>query len=150
MLRAPAAASPRADLERGSFRPLLVDGDPAAAGRLLLCTGKIALDLLAELDRRGEASISIARLEQLYPFPEALVSALLDRLPATAEVLWVQEEPANMGALRFVRPLLHRLAGGRHLTTVKRSASASPATGSAKAHAIEQAALFNLAFARAT
>jgi 2-oxoglutarate dehydrogenase E1 component len=148
MLRAAAAASPREDLEVGSFHPLLLDGDPAAAGRLLLCTGKIALDLLAERDRRGEAAVAIARLEQLYPFPEGIVSALLDRLPAVAEIVWVQEEPANMGALRFVRPLLQRLAGGRPLTTVKRSASASPATGSAKAHAIEQAALFSLAFAR--
>ena len=149
MLRAPAAASPRSDLERGAFQPVLLDGDPAAAGRLLLCTGKIAHDLLAERDRRGEAATAVARLEQLYPFPEAIVSDLLDRRPAAAEIAWVQEEPANMGALRFVRPLLQRLAGGRHLTTVKRSASASPATGSAKAHAIEQAALFNLAFARA-
>jgi 2-oxoglutarate dehydrogenase E1 component len=148
MLRAPAAASRRADLEGGRFEPVLVDGEPAMAERLLLCTGKIALDLLAERDRRGEAGIAIARLEQLYPFPEGGVSALLDKLPAAAEIVWVQEEPANMGALRFVRPLLQRLAGGRHLTTVKRSASASPATGSAKAHAIEQTALFNLAFAR--
>jgi 2-oxoglutarate dehydrogenase E1 component len=148
MLRAPAAASPRADLERGRFETILVDGDPATAERLLLCTGKVALDLIAERDRRADATVALARLEQLYPFPEEGVSALLARLPAAAEIVWVQEEPANMGALRYVRTLLQRLASGRHLTTVKRSASASPATGSAKAHAIEQSALLGLAFAR--
>jgi len=148
MLRAKASASPRAELEDGAFHPLIADGDSDTAERLLLCTGKIALELVAERDRRGEERIVIARLEQLYPFPEASVCALVDRLPATAEIVWVQEEPANMGALRYVRPLLARLAGGRSLTAVKRSPSASPATGSAKAHAIEQAALLGLAFAR--
>jgi 2-oxoglutarate dehydrogenase E1 component len=145
MLRAPAACSPRADLTAGRFRPVLpADEDDAA--RLLLCSGKIAHDLRREKGRRGDRRTGIARLEQLYPFPEAELRAEIDRHPRARKIVWVQEEPANMGALPFVRPLLERLAGNRHVTSVKRSASASPATGSARAHAIEQAALLDLAF----
>ena len=93
--------------------------------------------------------MAIIAIEQLYPFPEAEIQGALARHPADAEIVWVQDEPGNMGALRYVRPLLQRLAGARHVVTVKRSISASPATGSAKAHAIEQEALLGLAFARA-
>jgi 2-oxoglutarate dehydrogenase complex dehydrogenase (E1) component-like enzyme len=69
------------------------------------------------------------------------------RPAAAAEIVWVQEEPANMGARAFVRPRLQQLAGDRHVTTVQRSPSASPATGSAKAHKLEHEALMKLAFA---
>jgi 2-oxoglutarate dehydrogenase E1 component len=68
-------------------------------------------------------------------------------LPETAKIVWVQEEPANMGALNYVRPRLKSVVGGRHVTSIKRFESASPATGSAKAHALEQRALIKLAFA---
>ena len=85
-------------------------------------------------------------LEQLYPFPEADLTAEMDRHANAREFVWVQEEPANMGALAFLLPRLERLARGRSVLSVKRSASASPATGSHKAHEMEQHTLLSLAF----
>jgi 2-oxoglutarate dehydrogenase E1 component len=84
-------------------------------------------------------------VEQLYPFPEAEIVAELNRFPNAREVVWVQEEPANMGALNYMLPRLRHLAGNRSVLSVKRSASPSPATGSAKAHEVEQKALLALA-----
>ncbi|OQC34054.1 MAG: 2-oxoglutarate dehydrogenase E1 component [Acidobacteria bacterium ADurb.Bin051] len=149
MLRHPRAASPLAELTQPRFAELL--GDPeagAATRRVLLASGKILHELRAERARRGApAEIAILGLEQLYPFPAAALAAELARLPAARELVWVQEEPGNMGALAYVLPLLEQAAGGRAVRSVKRSPSASPATGSAKAHAIEQRALLQLAFA---
>ena len=90
-------------------------------------------------------SVGIIFLEQLYPWPEAALQAALDQHPSATEIVWVQEEPANMGALVYVQPLLKRISGDRALLTVKRTASASPATGSAKAHALEEKTLIDLA-----
>ncbi len=82
----------------------------------------------------------------MYPFPEAELTRELDRHPNAREIVWVQEEPANMGALFYMLPRLRNLAGDRSVLSVKRSASASPATGSAKAHEMEQNTLLALAF----
>jgi len=149
MLRAPAAASPRADLESGRFAPVLGDRDIAAAGRVLVCSGKIAHELRDERAKRGCDDVAIVTLEQIFPFPRTELAAALAPHSAADSIVWVQEEPANMGALFFVRPLLQQLAQPRHLRTIKRSPSASPATGSPKAHALEQSALLELAFAEA-
>ena len=85
-------------------------------------------------------------LEQLYPFPEADLAHQLEQHPSARDIIWVQEEPANMGALSYVMPRLRRIAANRPVLSVKRSASASPATGSAKAHEVEQKTLITLAF----
>jgi 2-oxoglutarate dehydrogenase E1 component len=146
LLRAPDAASPLETFTTGRFRPVL-DDPVAGAERLLLCSGKIAHELRAERKQRGRSRVSILVLEQLYPFPEVELAAALDHHPAAREIVWVQEEPANMGALAFVRPRLQALVGNRHVTTVKRAESASPATGSFEAHRLEQARLLELAFA---
>ncbi len=148
MLRAKEAASPIADFSRPRFLPVLDDLAAGDVERLLFCSGKIGHELEGERARRRDAVTAIIYLEQLYPFPKEEVSALLDRHRQAREVLWVQEEPANQGALSYVVPRLERLAGGRRVRTVKRSASASPATGSAKAHALEQKTLLQLAFER--
>ena len=146
-LRAPAAASPSAAFTAGSFATVLADTEVADADRILVCSGKIVHELRSERQRRHADRVAIVTLEQLYPFPEDVLQAEIARHPR-ADILWVQEEPANMGALSFVRPLLQRLAGDRHIKTVKRHASASPATGSPKAHALEQSALLEIAFRR--
>jgi 2-oxoglutarate dehydrogenase E1 component len=147
-LRAPAAASALDEFTTGRFRTVIGDADVADADRVLVCSGKIVHELRQERARRDTMRFAIVALEQLYPFPEADLQAELARHPR-AEIVWVQEEPANMGAMSFVRPLLQRLAGGdHHVTTVKRHASASPATGSPKAHALEQSALLEIAFKR--
>jgi 2-oxoglutarate dehydrogenase E1 component len=147
MLRAEAASSPALALSPGhSFRSVLADIKVADAERLLLCTGKIAHELRAERDRREDGRTAVVSLEQMYPFPKAELLEEISRHTALRKVVWVQEEPANMGALGYVRPLLQRLLGEKHLVTVKRSESASPATGSVKAHKLEQDALIRLAF----
>ena len=147
MLRAPDAASPLAEFAKPRFEAVLPDRETTGARRILLATGKILHELRAERKRRGAADVAIVGLEQLYPFPEAELAAELERHASAREVLWVQEEPANMGAYGFVDPILDRLCRGKSVRSVKRSASASPATGSAKAHALEQKTLLLLAFA---
>jgi 2-oxoglutarate dehydrogenase E1 component len=148
MLRATSAASDRSELTDGAFRAVLVDRGPASPRRVLVCSGRIGHELAAERAKRNAPDVAVVLVEQLYPFPDADLASALEDLKTATEIVWVQEEPANMGALSFVRPLLKRLAGDRAVTTVKRSASASPATGSAKAHVIEQQKLLELAFAR--
>ncbi|HVB56479.1 MAG TPA: 2-oxoglutarate dehydrogenase E1 component [Candidatus Acidoferrales bacterium] len=146
MLRHPAAASPLAVLVSGHFQNVIPDPGDGSAKRVLLCTGKIGHELEAERKRLKDTTTAIVFLEQLYPFPEADVAAEMDRHANAREFVWVQEEPANMGALAFMLPRLERLARGRPVLSVKRSASASPATGSHKAHEMEQKTLVAMAF----
>jgi 2-oxoglutarate dehydrogenase E1 component len=148
MLRHPEASSNLGEFTGGGFFPVLADNDATDAKRLIFCTGKIGHELRMERKRRRETSTAIAFIEQLYPFPEADITAELERHAGAQDILWVQEEPANMGALFYVLPRLRRLARGRPVRSVKRSASASPATGSAKAHEMEQKTLLALAFAQ--
>ncbi|MCC6954424.1 MAG: 2-oxoglutarate dehydrogenase E1 component [Deltaproteobacteria bacterium] len=147
LLRAPSACSPLSELTDGSFQTVLRDHDRYHhAERLLLCSGKIAHELRAEREKRGDNNTAIVCLEQLYPFPEAELADVLDTYTRAKNIVWVQEEPANMGALSFVRPYLEQLADVRKVSTVRRSESASPATGSHKAHELEQRAIIKLAF----
>ena len=146
MLRHPDAASPLEELTHDQFQPVLNDDSVSQAQRVLLCTGKIGHQLREERKKRGDQQTAIVFLEQLYPFPEREIAQALENHREAAEVIWVQEEPANMGALFYVMPRLRRIARPRHVRSVKRSPSASPATGSAKAHELEQKTLVQLAF----
>jgi 2-oxoglutarate dehydrogenase E1 component len=146
MLRHPDASSPIADLTREHFLNVLPDDGVTNAHRVLLCTGKIGHELRSERKKRKDNSTAIVYVEQLYPFPEAELAAELERHASARDIVWVQEEPANMGALLYMLPRLRRVAGDRPVLSVKRSASASPATGSAKAHEVEQKTLLSLAF----
>lgn len=146
MLRHPAAASPIADLSLPRFRNVLPDPEVRDAQRVLLCTGKIGHELAAERKRRQDTETAIVSVEQLYPFPEKELEEILNGYANARDFVWVQEEPANMGALSFMMPRLQRVVGERAVRSVKRSASASPATGSAKAHELEQKTLLALAF----
>jgi len=150
MLRHPLAVSPLAEFTRPRFLPVLGDTEVQQASRVLVCTGKIGHELREERQRRQDRTTAIVFLEQLYPFPEEELAAELARHPQAREIVWVQEEPANMGALTYVLPRLRRLAGDRAVRSIKRSAAASPATGSAKAHELEQKTLLTLAFAPLT
>ena len=145
MLRHLDAMSPASDLTLDAFQNVLPDNEVTNPRRLLVCTGKIGHNLRVERDKRKLTDVGIIFLEQLYPFPEAELQAALDQHPSATEIVWVQEEPANMGALSYVQPLLKRLAGDRAVLSVKRTAAASPATGSAKAHALEEKTLIDLA-----
>ncbi len=146
MLRRPEAASPPQDFAAPAFRRVLPETEIQHTKRLLLCTGKIGHELRAERARRQDMTTGIVLLEQLYPWPEQEVAAALEHHPDAHEIVWVQEEPANMGALSFVAPRLRRIARGRQVLTVKRSAASSPATGSSKAHALEQKTLLAASF----
>ncbi len=145
MLRSADAASPLADFSAPRFRNVLPDDSVTAPRRLLVCSGKIGHTLRIERERRKDSSVAILFLEQLYPWPEAEMQAALNQHPEASEIVWVQEEPANMGALTYVLPRLRRISANRAVLSVKRSASASPATGSSKAHALEEKTLIDLA-----
>jgi 2-oxoglutarate dehydrogenase E1 component len=145
MLRNPDASSPVAGFELPRFQNVLPETEVQQVNRLLLCTGKIGHELRIERARRKDSTTGIIFLEQLYPWPEAELAAEVARHPEAREVIWVQEEPDNMGALSFVVPRLRRLFPERKVLSIKRSAAASPATGSAKAHDLEQKTLISLA-----
>jgi 2-oxoglutarate dehydrogenase E1 component len=149
MLRHPDAASPIADFSRDRFLNVLPDNDVKDPRRLLVCSGKIGHNLRMEREKRKDFSVGIIFVEQLYPWPEEELQAALDQYPNAEEIVWVQEEPANMGPYFYVMPLLRRLARNRAVLSVKRSASATPATGSAKAHDIEEKTLVNMALGTA-
>ncbi|MBS0505607.1 MAG: 2-oxoglutarate dehydrogenase E1 component [Proteobacteria bacterium] len=150
LLRHKLAVSSAEDfLGASHFRRILSDpSGPADADvkRLVLCTGKVAYDLIEARDAAGDKSTSIVRIEQLYPFPGEPLTARLQRLPRLEDVVWAQEEPKNNGAWFFVEPLIEEAlhAAGAKVKRARyagRAASASPATGLAKRHAAEQGAL---------
>ncbi|MEA3008280.1 MAG: 2-oxoglutarate dehydrogenase component [Acidobacteriaceae bacterium] len=145
MLRNPDANSAVPAFESPRFQNVLPETEVQQVKRLLLCTGKIGHELRIERAKRKDSNIGIIFLEQLYPWPEAELAAEVARHPEAREVVWVQEEPDNMGALSFVVPRLRRLFPDRKVLSIKRSAAASPATGSAKAHDLEQKTLISLA-----
>jgi 2-oxoglutarate dehydrogenase E1 component len=145
MLRHPDAVSPIEDLSRSRFLNVLPETEIQNAKRLLVCTGKIGHELRVERKKRGDATTGIIFIEQLYPWPEAELAAAIQAHPNAHEVIWVQEEPENMGAHAYVLPRLRRVARDRQVLSIKRSAAASPATGSPKAHEMEQRTLIELA-----
>src|SRR6267378_4410136 len=124
----------------------------AAEDNMQICQPSTAAqyfhELRAERRRRKDTNTAIFFLDQLYPLPRTEIAAAIDEHPNAREIVWVQEEPGNMGAAGYILPRFERLAKARGLNfrSVKRSASASPATGSAKAHEMEQKALMALAF----
>ncbi|MCA9992104.1 MAG: hypothetical protein KDE29_14010, partial [Anaerolineales bacterium] len=121
---------------------------PAGVQRLIWCSGKVYVDLLSSDARSAAGHVAIARLEQLYPFPYEDVQAVLDRYPNLAEVVWLQEEPKNMGAWESVRPAFAELLEGRcPLRYSGRTRRASPAEGSMAWHKATQQALVARAFA---
>jgi 2-oxoglutarate decarboxylase len=143
LLRLPQASSRLEDLSGGRWHPIL--DDPSAAEhtedirRVVLCTGKVYYDLLSEAGKVSMHRPALVRLEQLYSFPWAEARAMLGRYPRLEELVWVQEEPRNMGAWAYLAPKLQELASGRlHVGYVGRPERASPAEGYPAAHAAEQ------------
>ena len=114
--------------------------------RLLFSTGKIAVDLLSSPERAASTRVAICRVEQLYPLPVNEMVAAIEAYPNLEDVVWVQEEPENMGAWDFVRPALEGLVGRRRLSVLARPKSSSPSEGSAARHAQNQARLVASAF----
>ena len=133
LLRHPLATSRLVDLAAGTFQPVL--DDPKAqvhakrVKRVILCTGKIAIDLLAHQSQQTTGDVAIVRIELLYPFPSEALKKVLAGYPNKEEVVWVQEEPHNMGAWSYVAPLLALLASHLTLEVISRPERASPAAG---------------------
>jgi 2-oxoglutarate dehydrogenase E1 component len=149
LLRHPAVASTPREVAEGRFRMVISDEEAEARAqeirRVILCSGKVYVDLVTSEHRAARTDVAICRLEQLYPLPMRELRATLQRF-AQAEVVWVQEEPENMGAWEFLRAPLQELADGRPVRRVARPRSASPAEGSASRHTLNQQVLVNQAF----
>jgi len=151
LLRHPMAASRLEDFSEGAFQPVLDDEEAReraeSVERLILCSGKIFTELAGSEYREEAVDTAIARIELLYPFPEDRVKEVLDGYPNLREILWVQEEPQNMGAWWFVEPQLRGLAGGElPVLYVGKPPRPSPAQGSAKFHKQEHAGIVRDAF----
>lgn len=150
LLRHPRAVSTVEDLASGRFERLI--GDPhvesSKVRRVLLCSGKVYYDLLAAREKLGRDDVAILRFEQLYPLRTQEVLDLLAPYPAGTDLVWVQEEPWNMGAWFYVKARLGDILDDRlgKLRCIARPESASPATGSKAAHDVEQRMLVEEAF----
>lgn len=143
LLRHPAVISPLKDFTSGVFQEVIDDASVPAkeAKRVILCSGKIYYDLLEAQTKRKTKDAAIVRIEQLYPFPESQINAILKKYKG-AKVIWTQEEPANMGPLSFIQ----RMMPGQAMEFISRKASASPATGYSKVHKAEQEKIINQSF----
>jgi 2-oxoglutarate dehydrogenase E1 component len=154
LLRHKFAVSAASDFMGDShFRRILSDLNPPSEGdtrRLVLCSGKLAYELMEARDKAGDLGVEIVRVEQLYPFPSEPLVKRLKAMPKLTDVIWAQEEPKNNGAWMFVEPVIEQCLADAELDAIRpqyagRDAAASPATGLAKRHAAEQAALIEAA-----
>jgi 2-oxoglutarate dehydrogenase E1 component len=147
LLRHPLTASTPRELAEGRFQHVIDDEEAAkSAGkirRLVLCSGKVYVDLVTSEQRKaGGTNVALLRVEQVYPFPTDDIRAVMDRYPKLRDVCWVQEEPENMGAWEFVKPLLEQLIDGRWpLRYIGRARNSSPSEGSSTWHAVNQRAI---------
>jgi 2-oxoglutarate dehydrogenase E1 component len=150
LLRHPLVASAPRDLAEGRWMTVIDDADAAGRARevrrLVFCSGKVAIDLLTSAGRAQATGVAICRVEQLFPLPVGEMLAAIESYPDLEEVVWVQEEPENMGAWEFVRPAMDGLVGRRRLAVLARPRSSSPAEGSAARHAQNQERLISRAF----
>ena len=148
LLRLPQATNRIAHLAESQFHPVLAEPrvDDDKVTRLVLCTGKIYYDLVGHPDRQGNEGVAIGRCELLYPFPEGQILGLIGRYPNLHEVLWVQEEPRNMGARAHMSPRLMQIMPEHiHFGYVGRPERASPGEGYPAAHVAEQSRIIRTA-----
>ena len=151
LLRHPAVASTPRELAEGRWQQVIDDAEARTREkdirRLVLCSGKVAIDLLTSDRRKPSPAVAICRVEQLYPLPANDIRKVIESYPALDQVVWVQEEPENYGAFEFVRPHLQSIVSGRYnFSYIARPRSSSPAEGSAARHAQNQALLIAAAF----
>ncbi len=146
LLRHPKVVSPLSAFTKGGFKEVISDSyaTPSKVKRVLLCSGKIYFDLLEEQEKSKRKDISIVRIEQLFPFPEIQILDIVESYK-NPEIFWIQEEPSNMGYWEFLDRVGGELKGKVKL--ISRKESASPATGYAKVHALEQKEIIETAFA---
>src|SRR5262249_43297588 len=146
LLRHPMAVSQLDDFAKGGFQRVIGDDTPKSSKtkRVLICSGKVYYDLVEERKaRNAQDDVAIVRIEQIYPLAEEHVTEILGAYKK-AELVWVQEEPENMGAAFFLLPRIGSL--GFKIGSVARKAAASPATGNKDSHDLEQQLLIKAAF----
>jgi len=151
LLRNPHVASAPKDLEEGRFQSVIDDEDAKTRAknvkRLVLCSGKVYVDLISNERRAAAKDVAVVRVEQLYPFPKTALGEVLDSYKSLDDVVWLQEEPENMGAWEFVRPLLEEMTSDRaRLRYIGRVRSSSPSEGSSAWHQLNQKVLVEQAF----
>jgi 2-oxoglutarate decarboxylase len=141
LLRLPVAASTLAELGGGRFQPVLAEPgvEPHEVTRLILCSGKIYYDVVGHQSRQGNSAVAVGRVELLYPFPQAEILELIESYPKLREVVWVQEEPRNMGARAHMSPRLQQILPAQlHFGYVGRPERAASGEGYPVAHSREQ------------
>lgn len=151
LLRNPRVYSSLHDLAEGQWQMVIDDplaqAKPGSVERLILCSGKVYVDLISDKRREGNERLAIVRVEQLYRLPIVELDEIFGRYPNIQEVVWLQEEPENAGAWEFVQPRLRKLIDGRYpLRLIGRPRRASPAEGSSATHARNQARLIERAY----
>jgi 2-oxoglutarate dehydrogenase E1 component len=151
LLRHPAVASAPVELEQGRFQSVIDDDEARSRAksirRIVFCSGKVYVDLAGSEQRKTSTDVAICRVEQLAPFPGVALRHVLETYPSVRDVVWLQEEPENMGAWDFMRPQLEELIGDRcPLRYIGRARSASPSEGSSAWHQLNQRAIVERAF----
>ena len=153
LLRAKDATSPLSEFTKGEFRTVIgpqrseIEGDKVK--RVIVCSGKVAYDLLRRRDEKKATDVAILRVEQLYPFPHKAFAAEIKRFPNATDLVWCQDEPQNQGAWFFIQHQIHEnMLEGQRLGYAGRAASASPAVGYAHLHQEQQKALIDQAFGK--
>ena len=146
LLRHPQVVSPVSDFTKGGFKEVIQDTyvTNKSVRRVILCTGKVYYDLLEEQQKNKIKDVAITRVEQLHPFPQNQIDTILNKYQ-DPELVWVQEEPVNMGYWTYIHRVFKRK---EDLQVISRKASASPATGYPKVHKKEQAVIVEQAFAK--
>ncbi|MED3564290.1 2-oxoglutarate dehydrogenase E1 component, partial [Bacillus xiapuensis] len=155
LLRNPLVSSPTEELSTGEFRPVIEqfthDGQEEKVQRIVLCTGKIAIDLAEQVKNNNEYDwLQILRLEEIYPFPIEILQGIFAKYKNVKEIFWVQEEPKNMGAWYFVEPRLNEIApNGIRVNYIGRRRRSSPAEGDPNVHKLYQTKIMNAALTKA-
>lgn len=155
LLRNPLVACTRLSLSQGEFLPVIeqpgLGNDAEKVERVVFCTGKIAIDLTQQLNPETEMGwLHMVRIEEIYPFPEEEIRAILQRYPNLKELIWVQEEPKNMGSWYFVEPFLRKMGGQKNMSVsyIGRRRRSSPAEGDPNVHKKEQARIISQALTK--
>jgi 2-oxoglutarate dehydrogenase E1 component len=153
LLRAKDATSPLTDFTKGEFKTVIGEVDASISGdkvkRVIVCSGKVAYDLMRKREEKKSTDVAIVRVEQLYPFPHKAFATELKKYPNATDIVWCQDEPQNQGSWFFVQHQIHEnMTEGQKLGYAGRPASASPACGYAHLHQEQQKALLDQAFAK--
>lgn len=153
LLRNPLVAADPEQLSQGSFKPIYeqpgLGKDPEQVERFVLCTGKVSIDIAEQIDPDSHKWLHVLRIEEIYPFPLEALKEILGRYPNLSEIVWVQEEPKNMGAWTFVEPRINEAAPrGIEVSYIGRRRRSSPAEGDPNIHKLEQSRIVNDALTR--